>query len=342
MKRRDFLTVAPALAVTAGSIQADTNVSRITVRDTQDLMDVQSLIGTPQTSLSAKTVVRVETVVHIEARTYVLQDTFRIAQSNFAVIAEPGTKVILADHVNKPMLAIGSQEEVPSFIVENVYISGIVMDGNKENQDTEYETNRPWIRNNGIDVRAVKRLTIENVAARNNRSGGVVVSWGSSDVHILNSEFDNNSFDGVAYYDSRRIYTNNSSMKNNNNAGVSVDNNFVDSAFSNCIIDSNGDVGIFARFSKELRFNNCAIKNSGSWAAFLSHDENNNGIHDTMFSVCQLLNNSGGFFMGSVTEDQSSFNSIIGCVFRGNERNGRDNIQTSGSHIWGVGNLMMG
>jgi len=281
------------------------------------------------------------TVIQIKSNTYILHDTYHINQSNISIVAEPGTKFILADHINKPVIAIGSQEEIPSYTIENVSISGIEIDGNKDNQDSEYAAGMPWIRNNGIDARAVKRLTIDNVVSRNNRSGGIVVSWGSSDVHVQNSEFDNNYFDGAAYYDSRRIYTLNSSMKTNNGAGISLDNNLLDCIFSNCIIDSNQDVGIFARYSTEIRFNSCVIKSSSNWAVFLGHDEYDNGVHDIMFSSCQLLNNNGGIFVSSTNEAQSSHTSVVSSVFRGNQQGGRANIQTFGSSVWNTANIFI-
>ena len=317
------------------NVYAETEPTTIIVKDTKGLLETQILLKERGRKISPRIIVRVE------ANTYILHDTFRIDQSNICIIAEPGTKAILTDHVNKPVIAIGSQEEIPSYTIENVCISGVEIDGNKENQDSEFDTDRPWIRNNGIDVRAVKRLTIDNVVSRNNRSGGLVISWGSSDIHVLNSEFDKNYFDGLAYYDSTRIYTLNSSMKGNSGAGISLDNNLLDSIFSNCIVDSNQDVGVFARFSAELRFNSCTIKNSSNWAVFLGHDENNNGVYDIMFSSCQLLNNNGGILVSSTNDTQSNYTSIVSSVFRGNEQNGRPNIQTSGSTVWESANIFM-
>ena len=322
---------------------ADDYVHTVIIKNTEELLKVQKLITIKQSSkyIEANREKTTRTIIRVEPNVYVLPDTFHINQSNISIIAEPGTRVILADHVNKPVIAIGSQEEKTTYTIENIYISGVEVDGNKENQDQELDIDKPWIRNNGIDVRAVKRLTIENVISNNNRSGGLVISWSSSDIHVVNSEFDNNYFDGVAYYDSKRIYTVNSSMKNNNSAGISLDANITDSIFSNCILDSNEDVGIFMRFAKELRFNNCIIKNSGNWAVFLGHNESDQGVQDIMFSNCQVLNNKGGILMSSISDEQSSFNSVVGSVFRGNEQEGRLSIQTSGSRIWESGNIIM-
>ena len=100
-------------------------------------------------------------------------------------------------------------------------------------------------------------------------------------------------------------------------------------------------MGIFARNSKRLRFNNCAIYNSGSYATFLAHDEGGNGVQDIMLSCCQILGNKGGIFLASTTEEQSSFNSVVSSVFRGNSQDGRINIQSAGSTIWQSGNIEM-
>jgi hypothetical protein len=220
-----FLLSILLLNITLAS--AENSHSAITVRNVSELLKVQALIA----KRSPKGI-SPQMVINVEPNTYVLTDTFRINRSNVCLIAEPGTKAILADNINKPVLAIGSQEEIPSYTIENICVSGVEIDGNKDNQDSELDADMSWIRNNGIDVRAVKRLSIDNVVSNNNRSGGLVVSWGSSDIHVSNSEFDENYYDGIAYYDSERIYTHNSSMKNNNSAGISLDNDLRDSITS--------------------------------------------------------------------------------------------------------------
>lgn len=280
----------------------------------------------------------VSTIIYVKPGIYTVSDTISINVSNITVIAEPGAKIILADHVNKPVIAIGSQEEQPTYTIENIYISGLEIDGNKDNQDSENDVSKKWIRNNAIDVRGVKRLTLDNVVCRNARSGGLVISWASSDIYINNSIFSNNYFDGVAYYDSQRVYTNACSMISNKNAGISLDNNFRNSIFANCILDDNRDVGIFMRNSSKIRFNGCAIQNSGSYAAFLGHDETGNGVRDIFFSGCHMLDNNGGVFVGS-TEQQSGYISVVGSSFRGNEKNGRLTLDGPASILLQTGNI---
>ena len=327
-----LLVVVSVFAVSFGNLVAG-EVQHLRVSSVAELMRTTETVSTISPELM--------TVIHLDPEVYVLHDTYRINRSNLQIIASPGTKVILADHVNKPVVAIGSQEEVPSTTVESITISGVEIDGNKANQDFELDVDLPWIRNNGIDIRAAHRVVLDNVVVHDARSGGIVVSWGSSDIHVENSSFNDNFFDGVAYYDSERIYTTNTSMRNNQAAGISLDNDFRDSIFANCIVDGNGDVGIFMRFSQKIRFNGCAIQNSGSYAAFLSHDEGDNGVQDVVFSGCHFVNNNGGIKLAS-TDDNSKYNAVVSSVFRGNAQNGRLSIDdTEGAILHQSGNIVM-
>lgn len=277
--------------------------------------------------------------LYIAPNTFVLDDTFRIKKSNVKMVFMPGAKIVLADHVNRPVIGIGSWTDPPDKIIKNIYISGngLEIDGNKANQDTELCSGFPWIRNNGVDVRGVHRLTIEDIYVHDARSGGLVISWDSADIHLRNSSFNNSYFDGVAYYDSEKIFTGNCTMTANAYAAISLDNDLKDIIFSGCIADANGDVGIFMRYSEQVRFNHCVIKNSGSYAAFLSHDESNNGVFDVMFSSCQILNNLGGIYVASPAV-VSEYTSVLGCVFRGNSG---DAIKSDGSVIRETGNIII-
>ena len=70
-------------------------------------------------------------------------------------------------------------------------------------------------------------------------------------------------------------------------------------------------------------------------------NEEDKGVHDLMFLGCQLLNNVGGILMSSVNETQSSHTSVVSCVFRANEQEGRLNIKTEGSQVYESANIMM-
>ncbi len=280
-------------------------------------------------------------LVKIAKGVYELDSSFRIDRSNVSLIGEPGAKFVLAAGVNQPVVAIGTQKEWvdTSDVIESIRIYGIEIDGNKDNQDSELSADKPWIRNNGIDVRGVRNLIVDGVKIRNNRSGGLVISWKSSDVEVRNSVFEKNFFDGVAYYDSIRVSTTDCEMRHNNFAGISLDNRLVDSSFNRCKIESNGNVGVFARNSIGLRFENCQVRDSADWAVFLAHDLDNLGVHDSEFKDCLFERNLGGIFMASVNETQSSGTRVVNSSFIENEVPGRLNVQSSGSRIVELANV---
>jgi hypothetical protein len=136
--------------------------------------------------------------VYIRAKTYLLSRGIHINRSNVTITGEQGVRVRLTDHVNQPVFLIGTDEETATASIENIRISNIEIDGNKDYQNSETDPDRPWIRNNGIDVRMVYNLWIDNVDIHDARSGGVVVSWKSQRIFISNSSFHHNFFDGIA------------------------------------------------------------------------------------------------------------------------------------------------
>lgn len=289
----------------------------------------------------------VSTFIEVQPGTYTVTETIQINTSNLTIFAR-GVKLVLADGVNHPVIAIGSQEQTPTYTISNIYIVGVEMDGNKDKQTSELDSKKPWIRNNAIDVRSVTNLVLDNVICNNARSGGLVVSWNSSDIHINDSVFSNNYFDGVAYYTSKRIYTNSSLMLSNKNAGISIDNSLSDSVFANCIVDSNGDVGIFMRNALKIRFNGCIIQNSKSYAAFLSDDINSGtkGVADILFTGCHFLDNNGGINVspstGSTNAGNNSYGfvNVLGSAFRGNEQSGRTNLSGPANLLLQNGNIL--
>lgn len=274
--------------------------------------------------------------ITVKANVYTLEDTFRITRSNVTLQAEQGAKFVLKAGVNRPVLAIGSQAATPATWVENVVVKGLILDGNKDQQTSEYSSAAAWIRNNCIDVRKTRRLLIDNVSAANGRSGGLVISYDSSDIQVRNSSFNTNYFDGLAYYASERIFTSACTMLANGNAAISLDNALKDCLFSDCLADANGDVGVFARNATGLRFSNCVIKSSGSFAVFLSHDDAGHGVHDIVFSNCHVLDNVQGLKVAS-TEDKSSRVTVTGCVFHGN---GDTPVTTDGTVVSESANIV--
>ena len=299
------------------------------------LIEAQALVGEGTESEAARSI-----TLKVAKGDYVLENSFHIARSNVSLVAEPGARFILEDEANCPVIAIGSQNEWvdENDLIENIQIEGIEVDGNRDRQTSELNDTRPWIRNNGIDVRGVRNLEVNSVVARNNRSGGLVISWKCSDVFVQNSRFEHNYFDGVAYYDSARVFTTNCIMRENQFAGISLDNHLLDTYFAQCIVVSNGNVGVFARNTIGLQFDDCVIRDSADWAIFLAHDEKELGVHNTDITHCHIEGNRGGIFMASVNESQSSGTRIHNSRFVGNNMDRRGDIESSGSEIAANGN----
>ena len=326
---------ALALSVFAiGSSSAATPPISYVVSNVEELLAVQSVVGDPLDPATDPVTIKVL------AGRYHLKDSFRIARSKVSLLGEPGAKFELLANINEPVIVIGTQKEIASAAdtISDIAIMGLEIDGYKERQNSEYSAKRPWIRNNGIDVRAVTRLKVTNVIANNCRSGGLVISWGCSEVRVAGSSFAKNFFDGIAFYDSRDVDVSDCTMTKNKGAGISLDNEFVDSRFTRCVMESNEDVGIFVRSSARLEFKECVVRKSGNWGVFLAHDEHQRGVLDIVITGGQIVGNRGGVCMASVTEKQSRGTRVVGAIFSANEGNGRRDIQTHGSVIAAVDN----
>lgn len=258
--------------------------------------------------------------VFVRAGTYTLTEGIHINRSNISLSGEMGTLLRLEADVNQPVILIGSDEENPSVSIENISVKVLEIDGNMSAQDSETDPNRPWIRNNGIDVRAVTDLHISEVDVHHARSGGVVVSWDSKIIYIDKSSFHHNYFDGIALYASEDIIVSDFFCNLNQAAGLSLDNDLKQVQFSNGTIRNNGDVGIFARHSKDLKFQNLIISDNQSHGCFLSHTSlgTGTGVHSLIFSSCSFTGNMGyGFVLASPVSESTKI-SIQGSLFSGN------------------------
>lgn len=258
--------------------------------------------------------------VFIRAGIYILTQGILVDRSNVSILGEPGTILKLGNGVNQPVILLGSVAEVPVTTISNIRIRNLEIDGNKAFQTSETDPIRTWIRNNGIDVRAVNSLWINGVNIHDARSGGLVVSWGSSNIFVTDSMFNNNFFDGIALYDSRAIQVTGFQCMRNGGAGLSLDNNLFDVQFVTGRVESNNDVGIFARSSKDLSFNNLVISKNGSHGCFLSHQQigNNTGVTRLFFCGCSFLNNNGYGLWLATPSTESPQNVVSGSLFSGN------------------------
>ncbi len=258
--------------------------------------------------------------VRVRAGTYVLGQGIHVNRSNVTIVGEQGVVVRLGDHVNQPVFLVGTDEEIPSVSAENIRISEIEVDGNKDHQDSEYDATRPWIRNNGIDIRMVHDLCIDNVDSHDTRSGAIVVSWKSKRVFIHHCSVHHNCWDGIALYDSEDIQVSDFISYENQAAGLSLDNELRHVLFDNGSLKGNGTVGIFAKNSEDLSFHDLIVYDNETDGCFLSHDTlgTDTGVKRSFFVGCSFIDNGRyGFWLASPASD-SPGNAVIGCLFSGN------------------------
>lgn len=258
--------------------------------------------------------------VFIRAGLYILSQGIHINKSNVSLFGEQGTIIQLDDGVNQPVVLIGTDAETPIERISDIEIKNIEIDGNDENQTSETDLIRTWIRNNAIDVRMVDYLYISNVNLHDAISGAFVVSWDSNFIFVDNSSFHNCTYDGIALYDSADIQISNFICYENNAAGLSLDNQLKNVIFDGGIIRDNNNVGIFVRNSEDISFHDLKILSNGSHGSFLGHETEgtNTGVTRLFFDSCSFLDNGGwGFYLSSTTVD-SPDNTVIGCLFSGN------------------------
>lgn len=260
--------------------------------------------------------------VYIQSGAYILNQGIQINRSNVTLSGMQGTFIKLGDQVNQPVILIGTDRENPteSDKIENIRISNIEIDANMSAQSAETDPSRPWIYNNGIDVRMVDDLRISNVDVHSAVSGGVVASWCCRRIFISDSSFHDNYFDGIALYASEDIQVSNFICYGNGNAGLSLDNKLKNVLFNGGMIKNNGDVGIFARDAQDLGFHNLMICGSKSHGCFISHNtpRTNTGVRRLFFVGCSFLDNNGfGLKLDSTTTDSPN-NTVLSCLFSGN------------------------
>lgn len=228
----------------------------------------------------------------------------------------------LNDGANQPVVLVGNDLEVGTSapLMTNVVIRDIAIDGNKAAQSSETMPSKPWIRNNGIDVRYVSGLSIDNVYVHDARSGAIVVSWDSSTVSVTNSLLTTSFFDGIALYTSTDITVSNCNLQNNVAAGISIDNNLVNTVFQGCNVHNNGDVGIFQRWATNITYDSCQVYSNGNHGAFLSWNNptTGTGVINTLFTGCSFNNNVGRGINLDSPAAESPGTSVVSSTFSGN------------------------
>lgn len=206
---------------------------------------------------------------------YVANRPIIVDRSDVSIVGKGQVTITLADHANSPLLILGNIE-TPAKPVSRLKVSNLILKGNRIHQDMECwggpcdSTELSKIRNNGITLRGVHDVEINNVQTLSMRSGGVVTEKVCTELKINGLVSKDNYFDGFAGYETTRSIFKNLDLSENLGAGISLDIHFHKNKFQNVLMNKNMDVGIFMRDSNGNKFANVKISDSGSHAVFIS------------------------------------------------------------------------
>ena len=259
-----------------------------------------------------------EGIYNCEAPIVIDQDNVKLRGMGYATVLR------LADDVNSPVLLLGSTTEIPTISRRNIYISDIVIDGNRENQTYECWTGPcdtggfTAIRNNGITLRNVSDVTIERVTVKKARSGGLVSEKHNQRLNVHDFTSLDNQFDGLAAYNTQNSIFSNLNLYDNLGAGLSFDISFNNNIVNNVVITGSRKVGVFMRDSKDNFLQGFQIRNSIEHGVFLAQVDSDitKPASGNTFSGF-IVSSSGG--AGFRVNDLSNINNlVIGSQFIGN------------------------
>jgi hypothetical protein len=219
--------------------------------------------------------------ITILAGTYTCNMPLLINRDNVSLTGQgAGTILRLAEGANAPLMVIGETFTPPALIRRNIKVANLMLDGNKTAQTFECwggpcdSGGLTAIRNNGITLRKVEDVTIENVTAKNSRSGGLVTEKNCRRLTIKGFTAFENYYDGLAGYETEESIFSDLYLHDNLAAGISLDINFNNNVLSNGALIANHKLGIFMRNSRNNTFSSFQIRKSGEHGVFLAQVDN--------------------------------------------------------------------
>lgn len=225
-----------------------------------------------------------------------------------------GTILRLADNINAPVLIIGQTITPSTTVHKNIHVSDIFIDGNRTNQAMECwggtcdSGGTTVIRNNGITLRNVTDVVIENVIVARARSGGLVTEKNCRHVTVNNFTTFDNEFDGIAGYQTEDSIFSHLHIYNNAAAGISLDIEFNNNVISDAVLTGNRRLGIFMRNSKDNVLNGIQIRNSGEHGIFIAQDEQAKPAIGNTFTAMTVSNSVQA---GLRVNDASCVNNLV-------------------------------
>lgn len=262
----------------------------------------------------------------IPAGIYTCNSPIVINRSGFKLIGAGKVVLRLADHANCPLLIMGNIETPPKPVSE-IEVSHLILDGNRENQDSECwggdcdKGGVSFVRNNCITVRGASDSYIHDVELYRARSGGIVTEKKVFRLHVDGLKSEDNYFDGLACYETyQSVFENMDLSRNYKGAGISLDIRFHGNIIRKTKLDSNKDVGIFMRDAHGNLFEDVEILNSGNHGAFIAEVEEQGPESAPQNNIFKRLTVKGsrgnGFHLNNVS---AVHNKLIQPIFAGNK-----------------------
>ena len=261
--------------------------------------------------------------VRLLPMTYRCSEPITIARNDVVLRgAGPATVLRLEDNANAPVIVVGGTEPVPSATYRRITVLDLTIDGNRHAQQFEcYRgecTAQNALRNNGITLRRVEDVLIQNVRVRSPRSGGLVTELVVRRATIRDFTVTDSFFDGVAGYETEDSLFEGMYLHDNLAAGLSFDIAFDNNIIANTVIERTGKVGIFMRDSRDNLFSGLQIRNSGEHGIFLAQvdSEASKPAAGNMFTGLVVAGSQGA---GVRVNDASCVdNAIVGAQLVGN------------------------
>jgi len=213
--------------------------------------------------------------VTVRAGNYRCREPIVIDRDNVDLRGEgPATVLRVADGANIPVLILGQSVAVPTTLRKGIHVSGLVVDGNRENQQFEClhgpcTADNP-LRNNGISIRRCEDCRVERVTAVRARSGGLVSELGTRRLVVNDFSAFDNHFDGLAAYETEDSTFSRIDLHDNRAAGLSFDIRFNNNIVGDVVITGSGSVGIFMRDAFDNLFHGVQIRRSREHGMFLA------------------------------------------------------------------------
>ena len=267
-------------------------------------------------------------VVEVPAGEYEITKSIRVPSGVDIVGSGASTVVSLEGDAQAPVFIVGSAEETPTSITEEVSIRDLSIFGSAGDQASDTMAGAPWLPVAGIVVRSARDVTIDNVLISETASSGVMVDANSESVSLSRVTVLDALFDGITVQASSDVHIKDAMLEGNAGAGISFDWGVEDSSVSGSTVMDNGyewaggdNPGIYLAMSTRVDFTrNSIVRNDGNGVVLT-----NQGMATDPTQTCSSENrfigndiSENGQFAFWLSHDTCASNSAVDNTLRGN------------------------